>query len=186
MVEVDVKKIEKEVENINILISEYEEIEINLFNQLKNSCINWQDGNSKRFEEQIYFETKESEVIINSLKNRKNIYEYIYKKYGEIGKTIKSNLNKENSLLNIIEECYEEAVSIINEFNRIDRSFSYREQSQITAQKKKIEEIKESFIAIRKSTTEILKNIKQIEETVEEKIKELEEIKINTFEFELM
>ena len=53
MIEVNVIDLKKEIDEITKYINEYEEIQLNLFNQLKESTINWQDGYSKQFESKI-------------------------------------------------------------------------------------------------------------------------------------
>ena len=127
MLEINTSDLKCDINNLNSLIDEYEEIQLNLFNQLKDSCINWQDGNSLKFDNNIYLERKEAELILQTLKDKRDVFNFIYSKYSEIGKKISCNLNNKNKLLQAINNCESRFNSIINEFRKIDNSFYYQE-----------------------------------------------------------
>lgn len=186
MIEVNITELKNNINNLNGLIDEYEEIQLNLFNQLKDSCINWQDGNSIAFDEKMYLEKQESNLLLQNLRNQKKIYNLIYDKYSELGNKIRCNLNNKTTLLKVIDNCYNQASQIINEFNLIDRSFYYYEQYSISNQREKIVDTRNKLSEIKTTTYEIYDKIEQIEEEINAKIKELETIKINSFDFNLV
>lgn len=185
MINVDIENLKNDVYNLKKLIDEYEDIKMNLFYQLKESTTNWQDGNSIKFSDKIYLEKNETDLLLQSLKEKSDIFNYIHNKYSEFGKKILCNLNEKNTLINSINNCYNQAVSIVNEFNYIDRSFYYDEMYSIQNQKNKIITVKNKLAEIKNEVLNLYKKIEEIENEVSIKIKRLEEIKINNFDFNI-
>ncbi len=183
MIEVNILELKNNIISLNSLIEEYKEIKLNLFNQLKESCISWQDGNSTLFDNGVNLDKREIELFINSLLAKKNVFEFVYNKYEAIGKKIKCNLLNKNALIDSIDNCINNCQSIIDEFNRIDRSFYYNEQQSISSQKNRIFGVKENLIEIKSSVSAMYNKIEAIEKSVNLKIKELDEIKKNNFDF---
>ena len=186
MLEINSVNLKNDIDVLNKLISEYEEIQLNLFNELKDSCINWQDGNSIEFENKIYLEKVEADNVLRILNEKKEVLNFIYDKYSDLGKKIKCDLNNRSTLLNFVETCQNQTNSIINEFYKIDNSFYYREQQKISKQRNKIIKVKTELLEIKNSITKMFDKIDAIEKEVKEKIKELEEIKINSFDYNLV
>lgn len=186
MIEINITDLRNNILSLGSLIDQYEEIELNLFNQLKDSCINWQDGNSIEFDNKVYLEKQETNFLLQSLNSKKEVLNYIYDKYSEIGKKIRCNLNNKTTLLHAIDNCYSQAVNIINEFNKIDKSFYYSEQHSIQSQKNKLTDVKNKLREIKTEASKIYNKIETIEEEVNTKIKQLEEIKINSFDYSLI
>lgn len=185
MIEIDIELLKNEINKLNTNISELEEIELNLFNQLKEACINWQDFNSKKFDNRIYLDKNESNNIINFLIQKKQIYEAIVEKYNQIGKKIKCNVNNSQTLFNVIEEYIIQLSDITKEFNKIDMSFYYEEQQQILEAKNKITETQNILNEYKNNLSSLFKTIYQIEEDIKNKIKLIEELKINELEPEI-
>lgn len=182
MLEINTVNLKNDIDTLNKLISEYEEIQLNMFNELKDSCINWQDGNSIEFEKEIYLEKVEADNILNMLNDKKNILDFIYDKYSDLGKKIKCNLNNKSSLLHSIETCQSQTQNIINEFWKIDNSFYYTEQQKISKQVDKINEVKNGLAEVKSSIAKMFDKIEEIEKEIKEEITKLEEIKINSFD----
>ena len=183
MIDIDLTKLKNEIDKVKVIIDEYEEIQQNIFNQLKDSCINWQDGNSLVFEEKTYHEKQESELLLLSLKNKKEIYDFIYNSYSEIGKKIKCNLESKKNVLSSIENCISKTSIILNDFNKIDTSFYYYEKNDICKQKNCIKNIHRSLTNIKNSISKMY--AEKIEKEILIKIQELDNIKVNDFDYEL-
>lgn len=183
MIDVNVGNLKENIDKLQSIIDKYENTQLNIFNQLKESTVNWQDGNSIKFENSIYLEKKESNLFLQSLQNKKDIYDYICKKYGEIGNKIECYLNNKSSLLNAIDICYNETVNILNEFDKINTDFYYKEQDAIFLQKQKIKEVREELKTVKSLTSQLFIKIENIEKNIKEKIVTLNEIKINAFDF---
>ena len=175
--------LKNDINLLNKLIAEYEEVKLNLFDELKDSCINWQDGNSVDFENKIYLEKVESDNILRTLTDKRDILNFIYDKYSDLGKKIKCDLNNRSALLRSIESCQSQANSIINEFYKIDNSFYYWEQQSISNQKNKILKVKNDLSEVKNSITKMFDKIEKIEKEIKVKIKKIDEIKINNFDY---
>lgn len=183
MIEININEIKNNINSLQTLIEQYEEIKLNIFNNLKDVCINWQDGNSLVFDNKIFLEKQETELLIETIKAKKEVFNFIYEKYSDIGRKIRCNLNNKITLLNTIDNCYNQTINILNEFNKIDRSFYYTELNSIQNQKEKIITVKNKISIIKTQTSKLYSKIEIIEEEVKKKIKELEEIKINSFDY---
>lgn len=185
MLEINASNLKNDINELNRLINEYEEIQLNLFNQLKDSCINWQDGNSIVFDNKIHLEKQETLLVLQNLKSKKNIYDFIYTKYCEFGKNLSCNLNNKSKLLLAIANCESQFDNIISEFKKIDHSFYYFEYQNIMNNKNKIVESRNKLIDFKNNITKIFIRIQNIEQQINNKINKLEEIKINNFDFYL-
>lgn len=184
MVEVDVPNIRSVIENLESIIGEYEEIELNLFNQLKDCCINnWQDGNSADFEDQMYVEKQESDMILESLNDKKDIYEFIYNEYSDIGRKIKMNLNGRSRVLSTIDRAYDNARTVISLFSSVDTGYRYG--GDILAQKAKIQNVKYQLSNLKMEVNSLYSRVEQIENEIRNKINSLDILRINGFAFKL-
>lgn len=186
MLEINVVNLKKYLDILNNLINEYEEIQLNLFNELKDSCINWQDENSLEFDNNIYLEKQEANYILQSLIDKKEILNFIYEKYSNLGKKIQCNLRNKNALIYSIDNCQNQINSIINEFYRIDNSFYYYERYKIYNQKNEMFKIRNKLVEIRNSVNKTFNRIEEIEKEISEKINQLDEIRINNFDYNLV
>lgn len=183
MIEVDVLELKNHIDKLNFLIDKYEEVYLNMFNQLKEACINWQDGNSLNFDDKIYLEKEEAELLIQTLKDKKNIYTQIYNSYIDIGKKIKCNLDSRESLLLEFDRRIQSVNDILNEFQNIDNSFYYVEYQNIINQRNRVIQIKANLARIKNNVSNLFNKIIEIEQDIQEEIKKIEEIKINDFNF---
>lgn len=184
MINVDVTELRENVNELKKIINEYEVIQLNIFNQLKESTVNWQDGNSIKFSDAILLEKKESDLFLESLQNLNKIYDYICRSYGEIGNKIEYYMNNKQKLFTMIDVCYSEVIGILNEFDRIDTTFYFSEQNIIFFQKQKINELKAQISSIKRSFNELFSKIENIDKNIKNQIQTLDKLKINKFNFD--
>ncbi|HBA37658.1 MAG TPA: hypothetical protein DCY94_02955 [Firmicutes bacterium] len=185
MVEVDTTKLKTELTKLQTFIDEYEEIELNLFNQLNSSLIDWQDGNSIRFENQVNLDRKESNLYFGTIQSKKNLFDFIYEKYRELGKRISCNLNSKTSVMRTVEDCYNQAAGLIRDFDSIDRSLDRTLTTLIDLNKKNVMQARDNLSEMKVQIKRMYDRIEAIEKEVETRIKNLERTKINDFEFTL-
>ena len=184
MIEVNVSNLKLEVDKISKIIEEYDEIMLNLFRYLLDSYTNWQDSNSILFSQKIGEERLEMSNYFDILTQKKDVLKYLYDRYSEIGKKISINLNSKNIILGIIDDCYRQASDIRYSFEQIDTSFYYDERQTILNQKDEIYDVMEELRDIRSNISELYTKIEGIELEIHKKISNIEQIKINEFEFE--
>lgn len=185
MVDVNIKELSENINNLNLLIDEYDEIQLNLFNELDNSCISWQDGNSLLFNDYIYLDKQETVLFVEHLRQKKEVFDYICERYNDIGKKISCNLNSRTTVENMINNCYNQVNSILREFNKIDNNIDYKEMLLINQQKNKLISIRNQLYQVKKDTINMYDKIEKIEEDIKNKIVSLEEIQINSFDFDI-
>lgn len=185
MVEVDCLGLKADIDSLADLLDDYEIIKLNLFNQLKDACINWQDGNSIEFDDRVYLDKQEIDKFIGAQRSKKEILDYLYYKYSEIGNVVKCDLEGKENLYNKIDLLYNEASSIIREFDKVDRSFYYSEWQLIQRERSRMVEVKNKLSSIKQSVKIMFDKIEAIENEVNDKIKGLESIKISAFDFDI-
>lgn len=185
IIEVNIEELNKNIMMLSSLINEYEEIKLNLFNQLKDSTLNWRDGNSIEFENEIYLEKQDSELFLETIKTKKELFDLVYNRYQEIAKKIKCNLNNKSTLMSVLDTCYNSATEAINSFNSLDRSLSCPELGDADSQKRVIIEVRSKIGDVKRETINLLDKIDNIEKEINEKTNALEEIKINDFDYYL-
>lgn len=183
MLKINNIEIENKIEQLNRLIAEYKDIQLNLFNQLKDACINWQDGNSLEFENKIYLEKTEASFVLRDLEEKVEILNLIHNRYLELGQNIKCNLENKNIIIYSIENCGNQIESILNEFQKIDPTLPYDVKEKIRRQKEKVISSKTTLAEVKKEVTKTYEKIENIEKEVEEKIRKIDAIKINSFDY---
>lgn len=185
IIEVNIEELNKNIMVLSSLINEYEEIKLNLFNQLKDSTLNWHDGNSLNFESKIYVEKQDSDLFLEEIKSKKALFSLVYSKYQEIAKKIRCNLNNKNSLISVLNACYNSATDAINSFNSLERGISCPELNDADNQRNVIIGVRNKLSDIKRETTNLLNKIDNIEKEIHNKINTLEDIKINDFDYYL-
>ncbi len=183
MIEIDTTKLKNELVRMETLLDEYEDIELNLFNQLNTALIDWQDGNSRTFERQVDLDRKETDLYMRSMRSKKEIFDYVYDKYRELGHRITIDLNGKTSVLGAIDACYDTVIDLERRLNQLDSSFDRTISEYAYTSKNKMRSIKANLSEMRTAVKKIYARVEDIEESVENRIKKLEEIKINDFDF---
>ena len=176
MIAVDTVNLKNDIDKLNRLISEYEEIQLNLFNELKDSCINWQDGNSLLFDEKIYLEKVEANAILESLSDRKSILVFVYDRYSSLGKKIKCNLDNKSKLINYIQECINDANSITNSLSSIDYNSGLENKMVL---------VKRKLMEIKKVINQFFDKVEMFEKDINNQINKLEKVIINEFNYKV-
>lgn len=184
MIDVNVSNLKDDIANLEILIQEYEEIKLNLFNRLKDSTIDWVDSKSVKFSDAIYLDKQETEVFIQSLKDKKDMFKFIYEKYIKLGKQIKCNLDGQKTIIGNIDDCIGQIDSIIEEFDKIKIVKDERVQSMINYEKNRARKVREYLKSLKKDIIKIFGEIEEIEKSINVKISSLEVVRINEFDFE--
>ncbi len=185
MISINTGTLKNQINSLSSLISSYEEIKLNLFHQLEDSNVNWQDGHAILFGNEIAQEKKETELLFQSLQDKKNVCTFIYDRYSEIGGQVRCELSKKDQILGQVTSCINQTNQILSNFNRIDDSFYYYEYNVIMNQKSKIEYARDLLYEVAETLRNLYTKIERIELEVKNKIDELEQIRMNAFDFHL-
>ena len=182
MLVVNTKQLKIELNKLSNLIEKYEETKINLFLNLNNSCIDWKDNDSLKFSDKIYLEKQETDLFIDSIKEKKDIYLYMYYQYNSIGNYIRYETTNNINMINKISDNVDICDSIISQFNVITEKKECKEQYNLINERNKIINVKNNLLYIRKRYQDVQKLITEIETNIKNKINNLDKIKINDFE----
>ena len=183
MIEVDIKQLGSLASELENLIDDYNEIQLNIFNQLKDSCINWQDGNSLIFEEKIRDEKKVSNNFYRALKSSKEVFQYAHDEYRSIGNKLKICLDKKNYIISAIDECISKADAVLSDFSGVTRSFYYRELNMINNQQSKITSCKINLQKYKSKIKDLYKKVELIEERIASRVNKIEQVSVANFDY---
>ncbi len=184
MVEVDISRLGNIVQELKSLIDDYDVIQLNIFNQLKDSFTNWQDGNSITFENKIKDEKVSSDVFLVALESNREVFQYVYDEYKKIGNKLHINLDKKNSIMSTIDECLTCLDDILSDLNGVTRSFYYRELNLINNQRDIFTACKSNIQKLKNKIKELYKKVEMIEEKVSSQVARIEMINVNNFDYE--
>lgn len=175
MIDINLETLKTNIYDLEKLINEYEIIKLNLFNQLKNSCISWQDNNSLKFEDILVSEKIETELVIDNIKLQSNIFMKLYNNYSKIGNLINVNLNNKQKILYLVNDLILKVKYIEKQINSINNNV-------ISNLKLKLKNIKNNLYLLKKFIKKLYKRIEEIEYSLNVDLGKLEKVKINTIE----
>ena len=185
MIKVNVSKLKNELEQLNSIVEEYDEIELNLFNQVKNSCNDWNDPRTPAFIEATDKEKKESHEMLDSFTSAISCLNYIVSEYEKIGDRISVNLEKKSAVLKAYGTIENRINGILSNINSVDMSFYYSELDNIRNMRDSFENLKDDLVESREKVNDLFVKIERIEESVKSKLRELKEVEINAFDYVL-
>lgn len=185
MIKVTVSKLKEELEQLNSVIDEYETVELNLFNQVKNSCNDWNDPRTPAFTEATDKEKKESIETLDSFRSVGECLNYIIVQYETIGDQIAVNLENKNSIIKSYGSIENKVNSIISNINSVDFSFYYSEKDNIKDLRDSFEFLKTDIVDSREKVNNLFKKIERIEDNISSKLKELKDLEVNAFDYVL-
>ena len=175
MINVDIIELKTKLDNLEKLISDYDNIEMNLFNHLKNSFISWEDTNSLRFQNAILSDKKENIEFKKNLRESITIFKKIYKYYISIGKKININLNDKSNIMNLLE-------NILSKTKNIERKINQINASEVSEIRYKIKRVNDNINMLKDSYRSLYQKLENIEFTIKNNINKLETVKINDLE----
>ena len=170
MNKIDIEAIEKEISNLTSYINEYEHNYLNLFNEINNSSLLWNDDHSTIFYKKIEEELKNNNKLFNSLKENYNIKSFICNNYKVFGNKIYFNFTKANDVLICYKKIIDKFKIYLNYINNMDYSFYNNEELGM------LNEIKNNFSSIIKMLEQSENNVRNTFEminNVENKVKEM-------------
>lgn len=183
-VDVDIEQIGNYIGQLNKVIDEFEEAELNIFNQLKDSCINWSDANSLVFSEQISDEKKSTDLFLIALQDNVKLFDYVCDEYRSIGTKIRFNLDKKDAIISAIEDSITKANAAISAINSVNSGYGYAALGSIHAQKSAIESAKRTLQTLKIKVNTLYNKVKGIEDNIASRIAKIEEIKMADFNYD--
>ena len=177
MISINIKAINDDISSLDNLILDYYDTYINFFHILNDSENYFKDNTSKILYAKVEEEKKSVEKIIFSLKERTNIYKYIYSNYKEIGTYIKVDIDAKNALVDKIAYCINKTDNIVNLYNTIINNST--NTTEIEKQKKCIILIRDRYKNLKTNILDLYQKLSNIENAVKQKIDDLDTINID-------
>ena len=172
--QINTKKIEENINILNTYINNYDEIELNLYNNIKNLSIDWNDAYTSSFLNEIKKEKFLIDKLISNLKKYKKIYNYLLENYKKYGSKIKINLDSETKITEQLDEYSNNSDKVLNKYLTQDISFCDTELIDIEYELKKLEEHKKNANELAKKIKKIYKISKNTEENITNMLSKIE------------
>jgi len=183
---INITSLKTEVNTFNRLIESYEEIYLNLYNELLLGANYWIDDISRNFYGNVQVEKLKVKNTIIELMELKKIYEDLIQKYEKFGSKIEVVLDSKDILLSKF-DCYFKKIYEIIELYRelklddylVEKSMIIRQMNQLIRSKNNMVELKKkikiAYETIEEIEKEVLLNISKL------KIEYINDIGINKF-----
>ena len=174
MISIDVKNIGYNISKLNKTIEEYESTYLNLFNTTNSIQTLWTGVVAENYFEEINHDKLETQKLIEKIKNRQELYKYIYDSYKELGNKINCNLNAKDEIITKINNCINTSKEILKIYESIDITKNYKEKEKIQKHQETTKKILKRYKTIKENVQMIYSNIEEIEKKIN---KELENYK---------
>lgn len=172
-INIDTKNLAAELAELNNLLDDYEDIYLNLYNEISSVSFFWQDKNEMRYLDEINTEKQKSKNAILELNNIKDIYNYLLTNYQEIGNNIKCNMDAKDSIISRINTYLLKLNNIIALYNSLDLSFCTSVIPMINSEKQILNNEKKNVQRIKESLQQNFNKIETIEKTINLKISKI-------------
>ena len=176
--DVNIENLKENIKELNLFIEEYESNSRNLYNELSNCSIFWQDNKSTMFFEKVNIEKIAINESINEIKEIYKIYTYILNKYSQIGNKIKFDIKLKNEIITKCDKYINYINDIKYDLRNLDYEFDYTIANKIYNEINKLGYIINDL-------TELKKNIKKHFELFEEIEKEVN-LKISKIKIDVL
>lgn len=183
---VNVSNLKVEIKKLNKLIDEYEDIYLNLYNELLSNQVYWDDDVSKKFNESIGLEKIQVSTTINELTNIKSIYEELVSKYEKIGNKLEFVPKSKDIILSKLDNYLDKLYKTLEIYNELDFNKKSKEILIISKHISKLEKMAVEVSSLRKKIKEKYELVQEIENNINLKISKIRleyinEIDINKF-----
>lgn len=170
---INVKNIEAELQCLNNLIEDYEDIYLNLYNEISSVSFFWQDKNEVRFIDNINADKQKIRTTIEELISISEIYSYLVTSYQKIGNSIRCNLSAKNGVISRLDTYILKLDNIILVYSSLDLSFCTSIAQQINNQKNILIHQLKKAQKIKQSLQQKFNEIEKIEKVINLKISKI-------------
>ena len=180
---IDVISLGDNLKTFSDLITRLEENELNFIFKVMSLKDIWNDGYTTSFFESMQFEDEAYKLLINDLKEFKDMYEYIYEKAFNYGKNIEVNFSNANRLSSQFNSCNQMFSTINSIYNGLDLSYCSEVAASIYNQRSKFSSTNNSLNNYVNKFNKVVANLKEIDETTRRKANDLSVTSINSIDF---
>ncbi len=183
---ISIDELKASLGRLNELINNYEELHLNMYNNLASTFYCWNDINSKKFLVLNADEKKNFNLLLQNYRSIYNVYLYVWKEYSKFGKIIYYELDNREKIYECFDSYISKLESIIYKYDNSniikDSSFSYKIYNERKRLYKDLEMVKSIYSDVK----DFYNSINDINLEVSEKlssidIKNIQEIDVNDY-----
>ena len=180
---VNTQDLQNEIHHLNLLIKEWKNTQLNLYNQMDQAFTHWKDNSSVDFEEKIYLEKNNVEQVVKKVKDIKDIYQYLYNRYNKLGDKILCDVESRKDLITRIEIYYENLKKIYNQFDNIDLSVLSDEKEKIATVKNKLKIQLKNLTELKDKVLAFFDQVEEIEKEMLIRASKIQDVLVEEFDF---
>lgn len=179
---VNVEKLKSKVMVLDKTFDRYEEISLNLYNDISCSSMFWKDNNSKIFYENLHKLKLENQIFLLELSKTKKIINLILESYEPLGNKIEFYLENRSAIINKLDSCIQQLTMVEFSLKDIDLKYDFQTNQKIEYLKKLTLDSKQKLEDMKKIYFEYFNKI----EAIEKKIKfEISKNEIKDFKLDM-
>lgn len=171
--EINVDKLKNELSKLNKLVEEYEDVYLNMYNELLHASSNWQDECSLRFFENVKLEKTKVKITLDETKEIRDIYTYLIDKYEDVGNKIHVILNNKDKINNKFNNYVNKIDDLIRNYKNLDTSFCSYERKMLANEQRKIVDMRNKTVEIKEKYSQIFQEIDEIEKETAQKLSKI-------------
>ena len=187
MKKINIEEIGNEVNILSSYINVYEQYYLDLFNEIKNSSLLWNDGHSTIFYKKIEEEIKSNNQLFNEIKDSYKIKNFIFDNYKTLGKVIYFDFERARDIV----ICYDKIIDKLNNYYNLIKGMDYTFYNSVEL--RMINDILNSFNKIIKdmqisknNTIKVINKINEIELQVKEMLNNMGLVNVLSFKMDNM
>ena len=171
---INTEELRTTLDKLNQLISNYEEIHLNMYNNLSSSFFSWNDLYSKKFLVYNDNEKKSFDNLIANYKSYYDIYKYILEKYSSLGKTIYYELDNKESVYAHFDTYISKLENILYKYDNSNLINNSNVSYKIYNERRKLQNRLDSVKSIYSDFKDFYNSINEINLEVSERISNIE------------
>ncbi len=169
--EINISNLIEKKDKLTKKINEYEQTNLDYYNEISNVKTHWNTKKGKDFSSDVDEERKEIALVINNLKDIRDLYSYIIDKYKSYGDKILFDTTDENKIIDNINNYNNKIAEIIKLYDGIIAQYN---NGAIVEERRIINNCIKQMNDIKNNTIEKLSDFENIEKDIRAKINKIE------------
>ena len=174
MIDVDISLLRDLIKSYSNTLKKLEQNNTDIIHNFNELGKYWQDTNILKLKESSNLETQRMLKLEENIKLQLDFYSYVSIEYKRIGEKIKCNLESRDLIDSKIGSIIDLINTIINQYNELGDISYYDRAYIIENQKEEMNNLLESFKEIRSNIYDKYEDIKNIETSLEDRLKDVD------------
>ncbi len=180
MLKIELDKIRTIAQGLENAIDQYENNAMNIYLELQNAELGWQDDNSKKFFSDLNREKASLNEFIKKLSNVSKVYGQLANHFSRAISAVQIDENYRTAIINKYNNEINNIRSIKNSINNLSTYFcTYSERNTIYSEANRLSSLADSLNASKNKVIEMFDEMKKIEDEIQNNFTQ---ISINSFD----